>query len=158
VFDSFGAFVQAVWVHAITLAAGCVVTVMLGLFERHILKRPVSARTEIAILLAFVFFACFQAWRDEHREAIKKQIEDLKARPPQVQVNMPPPFINFPAQQAFMTFVARELLPLQIGSHVRVQGPILEFHPLASEHHPDTEVDCASAHAAAPKPRPIAQR
>jgi hypothetical protein len=93
-FDSFGAFIQAVWAHAITLAAGCVVTVMLGIIEKHILKRPVSAKIETAILLVFVFFACFQAWRDEHREALKipnlQQLVKSERDPSESRLNLVP--------------------------------------------------------------------
>lgn len=68
-FHHFWLFFYAVGDHAVTLAAGCIVTVMLGIIEKRILKRPISAKVEVGILLAFVFFACFQAWRDQYEKS-----------------------------------------------------------------------------------------
>ncbi len=65
-FQYFWLFVWKVGSHTVTLAAGCIVTVVIGLLEKYVLKRPISLRSEIAILLAFVFFACFEAWRDQY--------------------------------------------------------------------------------------------
>lgn len=94
-FHHFWLFLYAVWDHAVTLAAGCVVTVMLGIIEKRILKRPVSAKVEVGILLAFVFFACFQAWRDQYEKA--KNIATV----PTVQITMPP--ITVPPAQVVIT-------------------------------------------------------
>jgi hypothetical protein len=88
-------FLLGVWGHAITLAAGCVVTVMLGILEKRVLKRPISLKTEIGILLAFVFFACFQAWQDEHIKAMRVQTA------PSVQITMPA--ITVPPAQVVVT-------------------------------------------------------
>jgi hypothetical protein len=77
-------FILAVWVHAITLAAGCVVTVGINLFEKHILKRTIPLKVDLAILLAFVFFACFQAWRDQYERVTTVQAT------PTIHVAMPP--------------------------------------------------------------------
>jgi hypothetical protein len=88
-FHHFWLFVYAVGDHAVTLAAGCVITVLLGILEKRILKRPVPVKAEIGILLAFVFFACFQAWRDEFETASKVT---AAASPVQItnQVSVPP--------------------------------------------------------------------
>jgi hypothetical protein len=64
--NSFGAFLLAVVGNWFTLLAGCVATVMLALFEKYGLKRKLSVKVEIAVLLLFVFFATFQAWRSEY--------------------------------------------------------------------------------------------
>jgi hypothetical protein len=53
--------------HIFTLLAGCGATVVLGLIQKYVVKKPLSPKWEITILAAFVFFAGFQAWRDEHR-------------------------------------------------------------------------------------------
>lgn len=72
-FESFWLFVYLVGNHVVTLLAGCVVTVMLGLIEKYVLKRQLSLKWEIAILAVFVFFACFQTWRDEHHSLLLLQ-------------------------------------------------------------------------------------
>lgn len=95
-FSHFWLFLQAVAVHTVTLAAGCVVTVLIGLLEKHVFKRTLTWKGDLAILLCFVFFACFQAWRDEYEKAAK-----VTATPPvQItnEVHVPPtnpPAINF---------------------------------------------------------------
>jgi hypothetical protein len=87
-------FLLAVGAHATTLAAGCIVTVMIGILEKHVLKRPISVKAEIAVLLAFVFFACFQAWRDQW---IRKT---PNVSPVEVTVEAPPS----PPQKAYVSF------------------------------------------------------
>lgn len=65
--DNFWLFLWLVFGHTITLLAGCLVTVLLTLVERHFRKgKPVPVPWDVAILLCFLFFACFQAWREEH--------------------------------------------------------------------------------------------
>ena len=70
-FQYFWLFVLAFGSHLFTLLAGCVVTVMLALIEKYALKRKLSVKAEIAILLLFVLFACFQAWQDQYRSRLK---------------------------------------------------------------------------------------
>jgi hypothetical protein len=53
--------------YTFTLAAGCTATVMLGLIQKYVLKTPLTPKAEVAIFLAFVFFAGFEAWRDQHQ-------------------------------------------------------------------------------------------
>jgi hypothetical protein len=124
-FDHFWLFLQAVWVHAITLAAGCVVTVVLGIIEKRVLRRPISLRVEIGILLAFVFFACFQAWRDQYEIAAKVN----QAPPIQItnQVTVPPapaPIVNFPAQMAYVASSDLDFqgAQLKVGEHISVRS------------------------------------
>ena len=57
--------------HIFTLAAGCFATVVLGLFQKYVLRRPLTPKWEIAIFLCFVFFAGFEAWQDEHRQRLQ---------------------------------------------------------------------------------------
>src|SRR2546429_91685 len=139
----FGLFLGAVWDHAITLAAGCIVTVMLGIIEKRILKRSVSVRTEIGILLAFILFACFQAWRDQFKEALRipdlqsqvtsrdQTIKELRDRPPQYQVNVPASIINIPAQWAFMTSPSPllGLVQFEIGKPIEVNDTCKNISP-----------------------------
>jgi hypothetical protein len=66
-FAQFSTFFGAVGSHLVTLFAGCVATVTLGIFQKYVFKRPLSVKEDVAVFLLFLFFACFQAWRDEHR-------------------------------------------------------------------------------------------
>jgi hypothetical protein len=113
-FNGFPPFIGAIFDHLFTLLAGCTVTVLIGIFEKRVLKRAISLKVEIAILLCFVFFACFQAWHDQyliaqqvpHLLAVntdqQAEILRLKTNPPQVQVNVPAPIVNIPAHMAWM--------------------------------------------------------
>ncbi len=88
-FAHFWPFLNAVWDHAVTLAAGCVVTVVINLFEKYALRgKKLPLKVDVAILLSFLFFACFQAWRDQYLKVIDKPPTTV------VQVNTPP--INVP--------------------------------------------------------------
>src|ERR1035438_395727 len=86
-----GVFLLAIWGHLSTLVAGCVVTFLIGLIEKHILKRPISVKAEIMIFLCFIFFACFQAWQDAYtsQKGLQAQING-KSQQPTIQVNVPP--------------------------------------------------------------------
>jgi hypothetical protein len=81
-FAHFPWFLLSVANHIFTLAAGCAVTVLIGLFEKYILKRPISVKIEVIVLLAFLFFACFQAWRDEYDRATTEQTELHRLKAP----------------------------------------------------------------------------
>lgn len=62
-------YYSAIVNHTITLLAGCGATVVLGMLEKYIFKKPISFEWELAVLLAFVFFAGFQAWQDQYKKA-----------------------------------------------------------------------------------------
>jgi hypothetical protein len=66
IIGNFGTFLLAVAGNWFTLLAGCVATVVIALFEKYGLKKRLSVKVEIAVLLLFVFFASFQAWRSEY--------------------------------------------------------------------------------------------
>jgi len=51
-FESFWIFSWLVLSHFSTLVTGCVVTFMIGLIEKYILKRPISFKLEMWILSA----------------------------------------------------------------------------------------------------------
>jgi hypothetical protein len=90
-FQHFLLFIWAVLNQVVTLAAGCAITVLIGIIEKRVLKRPISLKLEIGILLAFVFFACFQTWRDQYSRGNGLQTTlSQKPSQPQVQVNVPP--------------------------------------------------------------------
>jgi hypothetical protein len=59
-------FILGILGHFITLLAGCAATVAWSFTEKRILKRPISFKLEIGILLSFLLFACFQTWRDQY--------------------------------------------------------------------------------------------
>lgn len=73
-FDHFFGFLLAVWGHAFTLLAGCAITVVIGWIERHIIKKKMPFWADLAIVLSFVFFACFQAWHDKYKEADRARL------------------------------------------------------------------------------------
>jgi len=91
-FSYFPIFLWSVGNHIFTLLSGCVVTVLIGIIDKRFLKRPISLKLEIGILAAFLFFACFQAWRDEYQQLTIAQAELDKKPIAQVpiQVNIPP--------------------------------------------------------------------
>jgi hypothetical protein len=68
-FSDLGIFIARLFDHLFTLLAGCVVTVVVGIIEKRILKRPISWRLDVYILLGFIFFAGFQAWQDQYHRA-----------------------------------------------------------------------------------------
>lgn len=59
-------FVSGFLGHLVTLLAGCAVTVIMAVIEKRILKRAISLKLEIGVLMCFVLFACFQTWRDQY--------------------------------------------------------------------------------------------
>jgi hypothetical protein len=89
-------YLGGVLTHVVTLLAGCVITVVIGIVEKRILKCPISLKTEGGILLFFVFFACFQTWRYEYQrannETQRAKVAELaqKQQPPNVQVIVHP--------------------------------------------------------------------
>ena len=94
-FDHWWTFLFAVWDHAFTLAAGCVVTVVVNLVEKHWMNgKKLPWKADLAILLGFVFFACFQAWHDEY-----KQVASLTRPAPQPSIVVNVPALNVPPAQ-----------------------------------------------------------
>jgi hypothetical protein len=83
--------------HTFTLLAGCGATVVLGLIEKHLLKKPFSVRGEITVLLMFVFFAAFQAWQDEYRARQKTQTEITELTMPKLDADFSEAFGPEPA-------------------------------------------------------------
>lgn len=122
-FSHFWFFVGAVGVHVVTLAAGCIVTVAINLLEKYVFKRSLPWQADIGILLAFVFFACFQAWRDQYEIATKIN------QPPPVQItnqvnvpSTPAPVINFPPQMAYMASTDIGLVIPKLGDPIGVSN------------------------------------
>jgi hypothetical protein len=135
-FQYFIIFLFGIYDHLFTLLAGCVVTVVIGIIEKRILKRPLSLKLEVGVLLAFVFFASFQAWREQYRSAkqvptLQAQVQDqatqitnLKTNPPHVEVNLPAPVVNIPAQMAYMSSVGTGVVTssYKIGGYIAVSS------------------------------------
>ena len=128
--DHFGTFLYSVWDHAFTLAAGCVVTVVINLIEKHLLKdKKLPLKVDVGILLLFVLFACFQAWHDEYKRAEVLRA-DLETRPtaPTVQVNVAPAPVNVPSSQIILEQPAGgntpvsylEIKSINVGNEKRV--------------------------------------
>lgn len=68
-------FLVAVFSNWLLLASSGTIMFFLGIYEKYRLKRSISWRLEGVIFLCFLFFACFQAWRDEHRIALNSQVQ-----------------------------------------------------------------------------------
>jgi hypothetical protein len=135
-FQHFLLFLWAVLNQVVTLAAGCAVTVLIGIIEKRVLKRPISIKLEIGILLAFVFFACFQTWRDQYARAQGLQTTlNQKPAQPQVQVNVPPPTViiqqsehhveNNPEPSGFLQI---ERLQFSTDQHILTDGQIVTLN------------------------------
>ena len=60
------AFIRAVLRHWLALMGGGAIMVALGLFERFSGKN-VPLWVYVCVLVFFVFFACYLAWRDERK-------------------------------------------------------------------------------------------
>ncbi|MGH9615804.1 MAG: hypothetical protein ACRD28_03610, partial [Acidobacteriaceae bacterium] len=87
--SNFGGFVAAVAVHWLTLLAGCGATVILALIQKFVLKmEKLPLKIEATILLCFMFFACFQAWQDEHRHAASAQSQFESLTKPNLQAQI----------------------------------------------------------------------
>lgn len=82
--------------------------------RKHILKRPISVKAEIAILLCFLFFACFQAWQDTYTSirGLQAQINGKTQQQPLIQVS--PPVVTVvpapsPPAHTHLTYIPPEL-------------------------------------------------
>lgn len=115
-------FLAGLWSHINTLISGCAVTFVIGLIEKRVLKRPISLKTEIGILLAFVFFACFQTWRDQYQHGEALQAKLSQTPTPSFTINVPsaqPPIVNVQPQinvPATQRKVYVDLAQLALGS------------------------------------------
>jgi hypothetical protein len=79
VFSNFLLFIRSViWLH-LTLLAGCVMTVAVGLFEKYVIRKALSLPVYSAMVGALLFFACFQAWQEEYTSRIGRE-SDLNLR------------------------------------------------------------------------------
>jgi hypothetical protein len=124
-FDNFQLFIWAVGSHVATLAAGCIVTVMIGIFEKYVLKRPTSWKVDVGILLAFLFFACFQAWHDQYLKAIELQGKlDAKPAAPQIAFNVPAP----PPPTVIVTGSPKHARVVYLSMIPTNSYPLLPFH------------------------------
>jgi len=68
-FQNLALYIHAVISHMLTILAGCGATVILELFRRYVLRREFPNRWYFWMLTAFLCFASFQAWLDEHTSA-----------------------------------------------------------------------------------------
>ncbi|SLM46778.1 protein of unknown function [Nitrospira japonica] len=73
----FGDFIFSVFDHWLQLLGGCVLMVLVALFEKYVLQREVSIKVYTALLCLLVFWACFLAWKDQYE--LNKQAPDYRA-------------------------------------------------------------------------------
>jgi hypothetical protein len=100
-------FVYSVGDHAFTLAGGCLVTVLLGIIQKYVLRREVSWKVDIGVLLAFVLFACFQAWRDQYRAVLISNRETAAVNAKIDQLSKPD-FTKFNVKQLWWIYLAKD--------------------------------------------------
>lgn len=79
--DSLWQFVRALGRHWITLMGGGAITVALGVFER-LSGRNVPLWIYVVIILSFIFWACYLAWRDRKRSetGLSTRVAELEER------------------------------------------------------------------------------
>jgi len=71
--DTLWSFLKAIKVHWITLMSGGAITVAVALYERWS-RQNVPTWIYVSILIVFLFWACYLAWRDErHRRMNAEQ-------------------------------------------------------------------------------------
>jgi len=125
-------FVGAVIGHWQGYVTGGVVTGLIYTVERLTnwkLKRWMFAVLSLGVFLLVSFFL---AWRDQYREALlvpvlKSQLEDkdrtikeLREKPAQVQVNLPPPVVSFPPEMAYLGSDSIDLANYKLGEYIAV--------------------------------------
>lgn len=89
----------------------------------------------------FLLVSFFLAWKEQYEEAQKvpvllsqvqdrdNEIKSLKEKPAQIQVNMPPPVINIPAQMAYMSVADLGVVPTEykIGGRWAINAACKNF-------------------------------
>lgn len=73
----FPTFFRAVFAHWEVLMSGGVITVLLGVFEKFSAK-DIPYPVYIAVIILFVFIACFLAWKDARNEMYRYSLELAK--------------------------------------------------------------------------------
>ncbi len=80
--DSFRSYVRSVWRHWKVLLLGSVLVVigsaLLGYLDL-LLGHPITLAIVAAVLLSFLMYAMFRAWRDEVRNRMAQPVVDLAA-------------------------------------------------------------------------------
>jgi hypothetical protein len=134
-------FLQDVWRHWVAIMEGSVATVLLGVYQSFILKKPISKAWYAVVLNGFLLFACFQAWEEQYtsrlgREAdlresgriqgvLMTRLENHKESPPRIEIQVPPPVILSPASEsARLKETVRDLvLPLNDFQQKMIEDP-----------------------------------
>jgi hypothetical protein len=66
-------FFVAVFTLHFVLLGGCVLTVLVALWEKYLSKRGISKGIHARVILFLLFFACFQAWQQEHQSKLGRE-------------------------------------------------------------------------------------
>jgi hypothetical protein len=80
--DSFRSYVRCVWRHWKVLLLGSVLVVVGSALLSYLdllLGHPITLAIVAAVLLSFLMYAMFRAWRDEVRNRVAQPIVDLAA-------------------------------------------------------------------------------
>ena len=59
-------FIVALLAHWFDFLKGSIIGVLLGLFEKFVLRRSVTPKFYAVFLLVLAWFACYQAWLDQY--------------------------------------------------------------------------------------------
>lgn len=141
--SDFVVFCIAVVSHWQSYATGGVVTGVISVVER-LCDRKMPKWAYAAIFLgAFLLVSFFLAWRDEYHDAQQvpalrsqlrereAQIQQLKDKPPLVQVTIPPTIVNIPAQMAYIgsTDIGIVISAYRIGGNFAVSADCKNVSP-----------------------------
>lgn len=80
-------FLFSVYDHAVTLAAGCIITVISGAIEKRY-KKSISWRCYIIMIMVFLFYATFQAWQDQRALLNTSNIEKTKVETDKIKLEV----------------------------------------------------------------------
>ncbi len=133
-------FVLAVVSHWQSYVTGGVVTGIVAFAER-VFDWKMPKWAFIAVFGGvFLLVSFFLAWKDEYDQAQQvpvlnaqlqdedKEIKELKEKPPQIQVNVPPSVVNIPPQMAYFGSTGKmDLGNYGFGRYVSVNVPCVNF-------------------------------
>src|ERR1039458_4426709 len=140
-FSEIVIFVLAVVSHWQGYVTGGAITGLVALVERLFDWTMPKWAYGVLYLGVFLLVSFFLAWRDQYHEvqkvpALQQQVKDqenqiaeLKAKPPQLQVNVPGTIVNFPPQMAYMEQSEIGVVDPKIGTPVAVSTTCKNVSP-----------------------------
>ena len=137
------AFVVAVVSHWQSYITGGIATALVVVVERLSDWRMSRKWFAVIFLGVFLLVSFFLTWRDQYHIALTvpvlqaelqkrdQEIQNLKANPPHVEVNVPTPVVNIPPEMAYIAAhdVGIVLDQYKIGGHLAVSGGCKNISP-----------------------------